>query len=202
MPKNALFSLMLLLLLAACATKTPMSTPVVQNQESWDNRQATLSQLTQWQAQGALAIQTSKGTDSMQFDWQLHSQNNYSLRFIGPVGTGYGTLSTTPTQSIYLAPKGKTYTDRNAEALLNQVTGWQLPVNDLYYWARGLPAPTSNPTLRFDTNHSHLSGLEQDGFTLTFERYSGVGSVDLPTKLVIQNDAVKIKIVVTRWQLN
>ena len=200
--KNALPCLMLLMLLTACATQTPMPTPVVQNQETWDKRQTTLARLTQWQAQGALSIQTSKGTDSMQFDWQLHSQNNYSLRFIGPVGTGYGTLNTTPTQSVYLAPKGKTYTDRNAEALLNQVTGWQLPVNDLYYWARGLPAPASTPTLQFDTNHSHLSGLKQDGFTVTFERYSGVGSVDLPTKLVIQNDTVKIKIVVTRWQLN
>lgn len=202
MPKNILLGFMLLVLLTACATQTPMPASPVQNQESWDNRQASLAQLTHWQAQGALAIQTTKGTDSMQFDWQLQGQNNYSLRFMGPVGTGYGTLKTTPGQSTYLAPKGKVYTDRNAQSLLTQVTGWQLPVDDLYYWARGLPAPATTASLQFDANHSHLSGLQQDGFTVTFERYSGVGSVDLPTKLVIQNDSVKIKIVVTRWQLN
>lgn len=202
MSKNVLLSLILLVLLSACATQAPMSTPVVQNQQSWEKRQETLSQLTQWHAQGALSIQTAKGTDSMQFDWQLQGQNNYSLRFIGPVGTGYGTLKTTPAQSVYLAPKGKVYTDSNAQALLTQVTGWQLPVDDLYYWARGLAAPASTATLQFDANHSHLLGLQQDGFSVRFQNYSGVGTVDLPTRLLIQNDQVKVKIVVSRWQLN
>ncbi|MCD6046319.1 MAG: lolB, partial [Gammaproteobacteria bacterium] len=185
-----------------CATHVPLSTPTVQNQQSWDERQRTLSQLTHWHSIGALAIQTAKGNDALQFDWQLQSENDYSLRFIGPVGTGYGTLKTTPKESVYFAPKGKTYVDRNAEALLPKVTGWQLPVNNLYYWARGLPAPGSTANLQFDNSHSYLTGLHQDGFDVIFQNYSGVGKVDLPSKLLIQNADVKVKIVVTRWQLS
>jgi outer membrane lipoprotein LolB len=202
MRKNVLLSLILLTLLSACATQAPLSTPTVQNQQSWQERQSTLSQLTRWHSVGALGIQTAKSNNSMQFDWHTQSENDYSLRFIGPVGTGYGTLKTTPTQSIYLAPKGKTYTDSNAEALLTKVTGWQLPVNDLYYWARGLPAPGSTASLQFDDSHSHLTSLQQDGFNVVFQNYSGVGKVDLPSKLLIQNADIKVKIVVTRWQLD
>ncbi len=202
MRKNVLFSFILLTLLSACTTQVPLSTPTVQNQQSWDDRQSTLNQLTHWHSVGALGIQTAKDNNALQFDWQLQSENDYSLRFIGPIGTGYGTLKTTPTQSIYLAPKGKTYTDSNAEALLIKVTGWQLPVNDLYYWARGLPAPGSTANLQFDASHSHLTSLQQDGFTVVFQNYSGVGKVDLPSKLLIQNADIKVKIVVTRWQLD
>lgn len=201
MRKNIFFSFILLILLSACTTQTPLSTPTVQNQQSWEDRQSSLNALTSWHSLGALGIQTAKSNDALQFDWQLQGENDYSLRFIGPVGTGYGTLKTTPIQSIYLAPKDKTYTDSNAETLLTQVTGWRLPVNNLYYWARGLPAPGSTASLEFDASHSHLTSLEQDGFTVLFQNYSGVGTVDLPSKLLIQNADIKVKIVVTRWQL-
>lgn len=195
-----LFLLIVICLVTACTTNAPMSTPIVQTQQSWAERQGALTQFTAWHAQGALAILTSKGTDSMQFDWQLQSQNQYSLRFIGPIGTGYGTLKTTPQQSVYLAPKGKVYADSNAQTLLTKVTGWQLPVNDLYYWARGLPAPNTAATLQFNEDGSHLTGLQQDGFDVTFQNYSGVGAVDLPSKLLIQDTDIKVKIVITRWQ--
>ena len=74
MLKNILIHLSWMLLLAACTAQTPLSTPPVQNQQSWETRQQSLSQLTRWQAQGALSVQTDKGTDSMQFDWQLQNQ--------------------------------------------------------------------------------------------------------------------------------
>ena len=202
MRKHILLSLILLTLLSACATKVPLATPTVQNHQSWTERQSTLNQLTHWHNEGALAIQTAKSNQTMQFDWQLQDENHYSLRFIGPVGTGYGTLKTTPTEIVYFAPQDKVYSDKNAEALLTKVTGWQLPVNDLYYWARGLPAPGSAANLQFDDSHSHITELQQDGFDVVFQRYSGVGQVDLPSKLLIQNAVVKVKIVITRWQLD
>jgi outer membrane lipoprotein LolB len=187
-------------LLTACMPKEPIATPIVQTGQSWQQRQDALAQLTQWHTMGALAIQTPKGTDSMQFDWQLQSQNQYSLRFIGPVGTGYGTLKTTPGQSVYLAPKGKVYQDSNANALLTQVTGWRLPVDDLYYWMRGLPAPDSAAALQFAEDNSHLISLQQDGFQVLFQRYTGVGTLDLPSKILLQRQDLKVKIVITRWQ--
>lgn len=201
MRKNIALSIILLALLSACATQVPLSTPTVQSQQSWALRQNTLNQLTSWHSQGALAIQTAKSNNAMQFEWQLQSENDYSLRFIGPVGTGYGTLKTTTTQSVYFAPKGQTYTDSNATALLTKVTGWQLPVNDLYYWVRGLPAAGKAASLQFDESHSHLTSLQQDGFNVVFQNYSGVGKVDLPSTLLIQNADIKVKIVMTRWQL-
>ncbi len=202
MRKNIVLSLLLLTLLSACATQVPLATPTVQNQQSWTERQRTLNQLTRWHNEGALAIQTAKSNQTMQFDWQLQGENDYSLRFMGPVGTGYGTLKTTPTESVYFAPQNKVYSDKNAEALLTKVTGWQLPVNDLYYWARGLPAPGSTANLQFDDSHSHITELQQDGFDVVFQHYSGVGKVDLPSKLLIQNADVKVKIVITRWQMD
>lgn len=201
MRKNILVGLLVITLLSACATQAPLSTPTVQNQQSWADRQDTLNQLTRWHSVGALAIQTAKSNDSMQFDWQVQSENNYSLRFIGPIGTGFGTLKTTPTQSVYFAPKGQVYQDTSAEALLTKVTGWELPVNDLYYWTRGLPVPGSAADLQFDANRSHLTSLQQDGFTVFFQNYSGIGKIDLPSKLLIENKDIKVKIVITRWQL-
>ena len=185
MLKNSFINLIVILLLTACTAQTPMPTPPVQNQQSWEMRQQSLSQLTRWQAEGALSIQTAKGTDSMQFNWQLQNQQTYNLRLMGPVGTGYGTLKTQPGQSAYFAPQNKVYRGSNPEALLAQVTGWRLPVENLYYWMRGLASPASKATLQFDNTHSHLVSLEQDGFQVTFQNYSGVNALDLPSKLLI-----------------
>lgn len=201
MLKNSFINLLVILLLSACAAQTPMPTPPVQNEQSWEMRQQSLSQLTRWQAEGALSIQTARGTDSMQFNWQLQNQEAYTLRLMGPVGTGYGILKAQPGQSVYFAPQNKVYRGSNPEALLAQVTGWQLPVENLYYWLRGLPAPGSKATLQFDNTHSHLVYLKQDGFEIRFQSYSGVKSVDLPSKLLIENNAIRVKIVITQWQL-
>ena len=79
-------------------------------------------------------------------------------------------------------------------------TGWNLPVSDLAYWIRGLPAPGSEAVKHFDQFH-HLIELDQKGWRIQYLRYSNVNQIDLPTKIFMNYPRMSVKIVINSWQI-
>jgi outer membrane lipoprotein LolB len=76
--------------------------------------------------------------------------------------------------------------------------GWQIPVVHLYDWARGLPAPRIPAQMTFDAYH-HLTHLSQEGWEIDYAAYVSVGSVDLPQKMQLTRQDLKIKLAVKDW---
>src|SRR5690606_5148367 len=63
-----------------------------------------------------------------------------------------------------------TLTAESAEDLLEQQIGWRLPVENLLWWVRGLPAPDSPSRLQLNPD-SRLARLAQAGWTVEYSRY-------------------------------
>ena len=84
---------------------------------------------------------------------------------------------------------------------MQQVLGWQLPVTNLYFWVRGLPAPNSSASTTFDPYH-HLIELEQQGWQIQYERYTAIQGIDLPSKLRLKRGQLQVKIVISSWKLS
>src|SRR5690606_18888434 len=70
----------------------------------------------------------------------------------------------------------------SAEDLLEQQIGWRLPVENLLWWVRGLPAPDSPSRLQLNPD-SRLARLAQAGWTVEYSRYQEVEGVQLPQRL-------------------
>jgi outer membrane lipoprotein LolB len=195
--KKGILFITLCCLLAACE-KGPSIVPPTQQKITWEDRQQQLSTITAWQTQGALGVQDGHEAQSASFDWQQVGFKNYKLRLIGPVGTGLGTITGTPSQVVYRTPKNKLYTAPDSKTLLAQQTGWILPIDNLYYWMRGLPVP-SDPYSKTLDDYNRIINLQQDGWQILFMRYTSSKGVDLPSKIFMSNANLKIRIVISSW---
>jgi len=87
----------------------------------------------------------------------------------------------------------------DAESLLLQTIGWQLPVTGLKYWVRGLAVPGVYASERRDLQ-GRLLALEQSGWAVSYVRYHSIEGVGWPAKLRLARDDVTLRLVIDEWQ--
>ncbi len=184
--------------LSACTTIVPNQAPLDQVM-SWPQRQAQLTQMTQWQVQGAVAIRTEAQAQTASVAL-TQNQQQFELQIFGPMGIGRNVLTGDPTQVTLQTGSGQTYHAQDAEALLQKQFGWTLPVSNLYYWLRGLPAPQTAAQLQFDRYH-HLIKLQQQDWSITYVRYVSDRGIDLPSKIIMQRLDLRVLLVINEWQI-
>ncbi len=188
-----------LLWLTGCAS-VPMQQQPPQNQSiPWGNRVQTLSGIENWDLKALIAIRAAHAANSASLNWQQNKQN-YTILLFGPLGTNSFALQGRPGQVQLQTANGKKFSAPNAETLITEQTGWQLPVSNLYYWIRGLPVPTLPAVKRYDS-YNHLSLLNQQDWTIHYLSYVAVNNIDMPNKIVLENPQLRVKIIVTQWQL-
>ncbi|OCH98040.1 outer membrane lipoprotein LolB [Legionella jamestowniensis] len=117
----------------------------------------------------------------------------------GPLGSGT-VLINKKGGLVTLRDGPKTASSSNAEELLKKQTGIRLPVNNLYYWVRGLPAPGHVQSAKRDSAN-HLLVLKQSGYVIDYGQYTSVGKTVLPSVIRLQGNGVFIKLVIKRWRI-
>lgn len=185
-----------LLILAGCATM-PAKKPPYNQHMSWQTRQTQLNTVTSWELQGAIGVRAPSNSGSANVIWQQHDKD-YDIRLFGPLGAGNTQISGGPDE-VTLRSKGKTQTAASPEALLYQELGWYVPISHMYYWVRGLPAPNLQRQSQFD-EYNHLIKLQQNGWTISYDRYTGIHGMDLPSRITMTNPDLRVRIVIKKWQ--
>ena len=190
--------LICLLLLAGCATRPPVSEPVPE--AAWLTHRALLEALTDWQVRGRVAVRTGEDGWNAHFDWHQQGQD-YLIRLRGPFGQGAVELHGNA-MGVWLKQADQTPVFAlDPETLLEQQTGWRLPVAGLSSWLRGLPVAGLASDLHWDM-HGRLLQLRQDGWLVDYSRYREQGDVALPQKLKLERDMVKVRFVIDDWLLS
>jgi len=199
------------LLLAACATSAPqaslpppLSAPeAIQAAENAQaQRAAWLNGHRQWSFEGRVAINNAGKGGNGRIDWQQDGPRyvvslsapitRQSWRLIGDTHSEAGRLE---------GLEGGVREGEDAEALLLEATGWDIPVNALALWAQGLPAeglPTENQAFSGD---SRLRTLEQAGWRIDYaEWFDAVGQQpQLPRRIEARRDRATVRLIVDRW---
>lgn len=191
------FSLFACLLIAGCATSTVSSSapaPV-----SWDVQKQSLSALTSWQIRGRVAIKPTDPSLGESFSanlfWRQLDQN-YDIELFGPIGLGAIKLLGQPGTVTLTDSQGHKYQARSPESLMQQQLNWSLPISQLYYWVRGLPAPNNKIDKRILDPQHRLLVLEQDGWKISYQSYRYINKVWLPKKIVLQAETLKVVLVI------
>ena len=194
--RRFLLLLSVVLLLPACATRQPV--PDAAPESVWLQHREDVRALARWQVQGRVAIRSSEEGWHANFDWQQADQQ-YRIRLRGPFGQGAVELGGGP-GAAWLQRTGEVPVHaQDADALLVAETGWNLPVAGLSAWLRGVPDDARPARLWWDAD-GLLTQLEQDGWRIDFRRYRLVGQRQLPDKLQLERDNVRVKVVVDHWQ--
>jgi outer membrane lipoprotein LolB len=189
--------MLVLVLAGGCATRPPALVP--EAEPAWLEHRAALEALRDWQVRGRVALRTEDEGWSANFDWQQRGEN-YRIRLRGPFGQGAVELRGGQ-HGVWLKradqPAVFAY---NPEALLQQQTGWQLPVTGLVAWLRGLPVSDDDLVIKWD-KQGRLLHIGQNGWLIEYQRYLEMGDLSLPEKLRLTRDSIQVRLVVDDWQI-
>lgn len=194
-----------LIFLTGCAPHETPDTAFTSHAVSQTQKQARLlvktrkaSELTSWSITGAVAAKNKTDAWTASIHWTQNGPNNYKIHLFGPLGRG----------NMLIEKKGRvvTYQDaekriksHNADQLIHQQTGMYIPIQDLYYWVRGLPAPGGVKSAKHD-DMKRLSYLEQDGYAISYLNYTNREGINLPSKIHVRGTKGNLKIVIKHWK--
>ena len=177
----------LILLLSGCA-----ATPLLESSRS-------AAEFSDWQLQGRIALTHGDQGWHASLLWQQQA-TAYQLKVSGPLGQGGFQLAGDEAGVVLVDAEGNSSSAYDGDALLLQVTGWQLPVTGLRYWVRGLPVPDVEASRVYDKS-GQLSRLEQSGWRIDYQRYQLVEGAAMPSKLQLEREGISVRLVIKQWQL-
>ncbi|MGY8859097.1 MAG: lipoprotein insertase outer membrane protein LolB [Pseudomonadales bacterium] len=167
---------------------------------SWQTHSEHLKLLQQWTANGKMAVRTENTSESVSFIWQQDNHNTY-VQLSGPLGVGATTIhSDGQTLEIHQGDEHRTIDISNPDAIVLN-TGWDLPLQALSYWLKGIPAPASKvQRLEPDPQTELLKSLWQDDWEVNYQRYKQFQGFTLPARLQVQRGETRAKIIISDWQ--
>ncbi|HHJ11751.1 MAG TPA: outer membrane lipoprotein LolB [Chromatiales bacterium] len=189
------------LLLSACAALPP-STPA----PSADGLQARLAALDAWRLEGRLAVRHGRDGGQGLLYWQQQADGRYTLRLLDALGRQQLLIRGGAGEVSLQTRDGRQLQADSAEALMQQVLGWSVPLRPLRWWVRGLPAPEAlaGPVRRSvpGSDGAPLAELDQGGWRIRYLRHARVDGLPLPALLSLQHDdALRLKLVIETWEL-
>ncbi|MFO7325198.1 MAG: outer membrane lipoprotein LolB [Pseudomonadota bacterium] len=136
-------------------------------------------------------------------DWQQR-EDDARVRLSGPFGAGAITVDFSPAR-LTISLRGEAYDNAAAETVLLREIGFVPPFDALRYWVLGLAAPGEPPSARTGSEEGRLGSLTQRGWHIRYEQWQAVaargGGVQLPRRVTITRDDLRLRVVVDRWKL-
>jgi outer membrane lipoprotein LolB len=199
MPIRNLILIFSLALLAGCAGFTSReSVEGTGNPTAWKAHKERINAIDGWQINGKIGIRAPSDSGSATLFW-LQRQGYFDIRLAGPLSVGSARISGhTDDVVLDLSSQGR-FQSNSAEDLLEKGLGWRLPLTQLFWWVRGLPAPDSPSQVTLDSD-SHLNQLEQDGWHIQYLSYFEQNGYVLPERIKLKGQNLQITLVIKDWQ--
>jgi outer membrane lipoprotein LolB len=186
----------MILFLSGCAHQNP---PLPRPIAAHIKAEAISSDQISWDIHGAISVQSKNNVQMGNFTWKQINQR-YAINIYGPLNLGSIGIQGLPGRVTLFKPTGS-YSAPTPEALMQQQLGWYMPISNMYYWVRGLPAP-GKVSRKVRNNSGQLIFLRQEGWNIRFQAFQPVQDMTLPRKIEIENPYLRIKLVITEWNMS
>lgn len=181
--------------LAACTSAPPALDP-----GDWTRLSGDLQALNDWQLRGRVNVRYENESHTPRILWRQQNRD-YDIRLWGSFNAG-NTLITGGPEGVSLESGGEILRADTPEDLILEQLGYELPVSDLEYWIRGLPAPRGEADLRFN-ELDQLAEIRQDGWSVNYTDPRQYGELSLPgaINMIRAADDVRLRFVGLRWTI-
>lgn len=194
-----------LLLLTACATQAPRTAlpaisgdPVVHQHQ----RVAALAAVDDWSLSGRVALSNGRDGGSGRLDWRQKGQR-FEVALSAPITRQSWRLSGGPGQATLEGLEGGPRAGADARLLLLEATRWNIPVEALTAWIRGMRADErvfGAADIAFGDD-GRISRIVQDGWTIDFAGWQVAPGhpAELPHRLTATQGKARVRLVVDDW---
>ncbi|MGI9329888.1 MAG: lipoprotein insertase outer membrane protein LolB [Gammaproteobacteria bacterium] len=191
-----------LLILTLITTGCALQRTVPGTAVAWDERREQLLALDSWELRGRIGVKTEQGGGQGRLEWD-QTGTSTRLQVAGPFGVGAWELRWDERQAVLSNRAGDqslAYAGPDAlDQMLAEQVGWDFPAERTRFWVLGIAAPGSRSQLRYGAD-GWLSGLEQDGWEVAFDRFEQQDGFWMPRKITLTGQASRLRLVVDRWQ--
>nr|WP_284048076.1 lipoprotein insertase outer membrane protein LolB [Marinobacter sp. ATCH36] len=168
----------------------------------WRESSARRDQFRHWELTGKLAVRQPSDSGTAVINYWKQNQEAYELALSSSfLGMGRTTLEGVPGFIELTLPDGERYQSGDPESLVNAATGWQLPIDSLAWWIRGLPGPKGDFRLFFD-DRDRLAVIRQLGWEIRYDRWETfiADYPPLPARITAVKGEKRVRLVVTNWR--
>ena len=167
-------------------------------------REGALRQQPAWSLQGRIAVSNGRNGGSGRIDWIQHDRR-FDVSVSAPVTRQSWRLVGDAASARLEGLDGGTREGPDAELLLRDATGWEVPLAALADWVRGIRAQdagTASATYDLD---GRLLRLEQGGWSIDYHwPVPGPESAErtaplLPTRLDARRGEASVRLIVDQW---
>lgn len=164
------------LLLSACSAIAP---PAEENSD-WARQRDQLQDLDSWELRGRVNVRYDNKSHTPTINW-LQQNVEYHIQLWGTLNAGRTLIVGSP-DYVTLESGGKTRSASSPEELILEQLGYELPISQLNYWIKGLPAPGSDAQLSFNALNQ-LTTIEQANWTINLSDMRQYGAISLPRRV-------------------
>jgi len=159
---------------------------------------AALEKLDNWRIHGRISIKTPKETSIISIRWQ-QSEDDIQIRLYGSMGKTYARLIKTKGLAT-LDVDHKTYTDSNPRFLLWSVLGWDLPIEEMRYWIKGITHPKHLEQSIIRNSKGQILSFKYKNWSAEYSQYKKFNHYNLPTKLILTHPQLRIRFSIQNWK--
>ncbi|MDF1655464.1 MAG: lipoprotein insertase outer membrane protein LolB [Coxiellaceae bacterium] len=185
--------------LSGCVSLTP---PTLSKQQTDYKKSAPLTRLQKlralksWNISGAVSVKQPQRSFIARYQWSQRN-GHYNIGIHSNLDIASVKLVGNHASVTLSSSDGKVVKSNNLNTLMQQQLGWRLPVNNLIYWIRSLPAPGNAKTQYNSLGQTQK--IQQGGWTVTYSRYQRIKGLELPTMMNVSGRDLQLRIVVKQW---
>lgn len=171
-----------------------------ETQALWTSQQQALASYDSWDMHSRAVVKLEAAAYNIGIRWQRDAAN-FEMLLEAPFGQGVFRIESSVGDVYRLRlPDGQVFENLTAEALLEDVIGWSLPISGLEYWIRGMPRPGSEYSHRVAAD-GRTRSISQDRWSISYLDYFDQPQYPrLPRKVELVSDTITVRLVVERWQ--
>lgn len=182
-----------------------VTTVSAQAQQAELDRVAAVRAAPQWSFQGRVAVSKGKNGGNGRIDWQQQALA-YVVELSAPVTRQSWKLSGDSHNEAGRLEglDGGPREGEDAQQVLLEATGWDIPVNQLPAWVRGLPADDAEPAEQLDRDaEGRPRRVRQMGWEIQYLDWypAQADRPALPRRIEAVNGDAKVRLLVDHWVL-
>ena len=195
-------AILLLFALSACTTPPQVTSlpPATDDLSVWNAHKLYLLAHEQWTAHFSLIGVNSGEKFKTRVVWE-QKNDQYEIKLKDFIGRTVAVVNGDSQSVTVKTSKGQRFEGTDANSLVQELFGLEIPVQGMRYWLRAVPRPQQEYELMALNDDGLAQNMMQAGWQLHYEQYDQYEDASLPTRTVLQFSDLTLTVKVSRWEL-